>query len=45
MNRSWHVCGEAENGGEAVQLAEKLNPEVILLNYVMPSMNGLEAAW
>jgi DNA-binding NarL/FixJ family response regulator len=38
------VCGEAANGKEAVELAAKTSPDVILLDFQMPVMNGLEAA-
>lgn len=41
---SWTVCGEATNGVEAVELAAKLKPDVILLDFQMPQMNGLDAA-
>jgi len=37
------VVGEAEDGVEAVQKACNLKPDVILLDMVMPRMNGLEA--
>jgi|SRR5947209_10420215 len=37
------VVGEAENGREAVQLAKKLRPNVIVLDIAMPLLNGLEA--
>ncbi len=40
----WMVCGEAANGLQAVQLAAKLRPDAILLDFRMPVMNGLEAA-
>ena len=36
------VVGEASNGGEAVDLASKLKPDVILLDMVMPRKNGPE---
>ncbi|MGB2664594.1 MAG: response regulator transcription factor [Candidatus Acidiferrum sp.] len=39
----WEVCGEASNGSDAVQLANQLNPEVVLMDVTMPGMNGLEA--
>ena len=39
----WEICGEAENGQEAVRLAEELNPEAIIMDVSMPTMNGLEA--
>ena len=38
------VCGEAEHGGEAVEKASSLRPDLIVLDLVMPVMNGLEAA-
>jgi NarL family two-component system response regulator LiaR len=37
------IVGEAANGIEAVQLACELEPDVILLDMVMPHMDGLEA--
>jgi len=38
------VCGEAENGREAVEKAQQLHPDLILLDLSMPVRNGLEAA-
>jgi DNA-binding NarL/FixJ family response regulator len=38
------VCGEAESGRDAIELAARLKPDVLLLDYAMPEMNGLEAA-
>jgi DNA-binding NarL/FixJ family response regulator len=37
------VIGDAENGREAVVLAKKLEPEVIVMDVAMPVLNGLEA--
>lgn len=37
------VIGEAEDGFEAVELARKLNPTVILMDLVLPGKSGLEA--
>ena len=37
------VCGEAENGKEAVEKARALHPDLILLDLSMPVMNGLDA--
>lgn len=38
------VIGEAETGEEAIQMAEKLNPDVILMDIYMPQLDGLQAA-
>lgn len=40
----WEVCGQAENGREAVSMAAALNPNVVILDLAMPLMNGLTAA-
>jgi len=37
------VVGEAETGRQAVQLARKLRPEVVVMDIAMPLLNGLEA--
>ncbi|HEY0455625.1 MAG TPA: response regulator transcription factor [Verrucomicrobiae bacterium] len=37
------VCGEAENGRQAVQLVKKLAPDIIVLDVAMPVLNGVEA--
>ena len=37
------VVGEAENGEQAVQLAERLRPDVVLMDLEMPVLNGIEA--
>ena len=36
------VIGEAENGRQAVQMASKTAPDVVVMDVVMPLMNGLE---
>ncbi|HZQ24941.1 MAG TPA: response regulator transcription factor [Terriglobales bacterium] len=38
------VCGDAENGKEAVEKAQDLHPDLIVLDLSMPVMNGLDAA-
>ena len=40
----WKVCGEAIDGGDAVQRAKELTPDLIVLDFQMPVMNGLQAA-
>ncbi len=37
------VVGEAKNGREAVELAQKLQPEVVVIDVSMPELNGIEA--
>ncbi len=37
------VVGEAETGRQAVQLAKKLRPDVVIMDIAMPLLNGLEA--
>jgi DNA-binding NarL/FixJ family response regulator len=41
--QDFDVCGEAENGREAVEKARELHPDLILLDLSMPVMNGLDA--
>lgn len=38
----WEVVGEAANGVEALEQAERLRPDVIVLDITMPRLNGLE---
>jgi DNA-binding NarL/FixJ family response regulator len=44
-NTDWEVCGEAENGQVAIEKVRQLHPDVVTLDWQMPVMNGLEAAW
>ena len=39
----WRVCGEAADGTQAVQIAEKLKPNIAVLDLLMPAMDGLDA--
>lgn len=41
---SWKVCSEASNGQEAIERAQQAAPDVIVLDFQMPKMNGLDAA-
>lgn len=42
-HQDWTICGEASDGIEAIRQAEKLKPDVILLDISMPKMDGLTA--
>lgn len=44
QHRDWQVCDEAQNGQEAVERFRHAKPDIILLDFLMPEMNGLEAA-
>ncbi len=37
------VVAEAADGRETVQLAEELNPDIVIMDIAMPNMNGIEA--
>jgi DNA-binding NarL/FixJ family response regulator len=39
----FEIVGEAANGEEAVNLAGKLKPDIVIMDIVMPVMNGVEA--
>lgn len=39
----YEVVGEARNGVAAVEMATRLNPEIVCLDVMMPEKNGLEA--
>jgi len=40
----WHVIAEACDGQEAIEKASEMQPDIILLDVGMPSLNGIEAA-
>ena len=39
----WQVCGEASDGREAVELTLALKPDIAVLDFAMPELNGIEA--
>jgi len=38
------LCGEAENGRDAIEKAQTLHPDLIVMDLSMPVMNGIDAA-
>jgi two-component system, NarL family, nitrate/nitrite response regulator NarL len=44
LSAGFETCREATNGKEAIELARELRPDVIMLDFSMPIMNGLETA-
>jgi len=43
LEKTFHVIAEAANGVQAVRLADKLKPDVIIMDLIMPVLNGVEA--
>lgn len=43
-NHNFLILGEAQDGLEAIQRADTLQPDLVLLDIGLPKMNGLEAA-
>ena len=41
---AWEVCGEAVNGREAVAKAVQLKPDLVVLDFAMPQLDGLRTA-
>ncbi|MGA9143468.1 MAG: response regulator transcription factor [Candidatus Acidiferrales bacterium] len=39
----WQVCGEAVTGREAIEKVKQLKPDLVVLDIMMPDLNGLEA--
>ena len=38
----WEVCGEAADGREALEMAKRLKPDVVIVDIGMPNLNGLD---
>lgn len=44
QHEGWLVCNEARNGCEAVDRFQEAHPDLVVLDFLMPRMNGLDAA-
>lgn len=43
QGNGWEVCGEAKNGLAAVEKTAALKPDLVILDFRMPHLNGLQA--
>ncbi len=44
QNTPWAICGEAADGAVALDIVSELFPDLVILDFLMPVMNGLQAA-
>ena len=44
QQESWHVSGEARTGAEALQAVLQAPPDLVVLDYQMPDLNGVDVA-
>lgn len=44
QNPDWEVCAEAVDGADAIAKAQQCTPDIIILDFFMPGMTGVEAA-
>jgi two-component system response regulator NreC len=43
-NPDWEVCGEAADGVSGVEMLKTVQPNIVILDFQMPGINGLETA-
>src|SRR5688500_3480149 len=41
---AWEIVGKAGSGEDAMRIAEKIEPDVAVVDYMMPGMSGLDVA-
>ena len=44
QQESWKVCGEARTGAEALHAVLETPPDLVVLDYQMPDLNGVDVA-
>jgi DNA-binding NarL/FixJ family response regulator len=44
QNPDWQICGEAADGQDAISKVRQLAPDLVILDFLMPGMNGLDVA-
>jgi two-component system, chemotaxis family, chemotaxis protein CheY len=44
LHSGWAICGEAENGLSGIEKFHELKPDLVLLDFGMPDMSGIEVA-
>lgn len=42
LHQEWEIIGEAENGRKGLELFTKTKPDVVIVDFQMPGMNGIE---
>ena len=43
-NPEWEICGEAADGVSAVEMFKELRPNIVILDFQIPGINGIETA-
>ena len=44
QNPNWKVCAEAVDGADVIDKAQQFKPDILILDFFMPGMTGVEAA-
>jgi DNA-binding NarL/FixJ family response regulator len=43
-NPEWEICGEAPDGEAGIKMFKELHPNIVILDFQMPGINGIETA-